>query len=125
MVRRQRVIRTATPEEDRLADIAAAEEGSAISANRRMIARADAARAAINEVVTTLRTARENAGLSLIDVQTRSGITRNNLCRIENLKGSCPTFATLERYAEAVGCRLELNVIATDRDARSENLESK
>jgi DNA-binding Xre family transcriptional regulator len=113
MVARQRVIRKGTPQEDRQTDLAAAEEEAAIPANRELIARADDSRETLNAAVAALRQAREDAGLSLADVQERSGITRGNLSRIENLKGPRPTLATLERLAEAVGCRIELKVVAS------------
>ena len=114
MVARQRVIRKGTPKEDRQTDLAAAEEEAAIPANRELIARADDSRETLNAAVAALRQAREDAGLSLADVQERSGITRGNLSRIENLKGPRPTLATLERLAKAVGCRIELKVVASE-----------
>lgn len=111
MAKRSRIVRQGTADENRRADIAAAEEDEANPANREAIRKSRSARATIHGALKTLKAAREEAGLSLSEMQKRTGIARGNLCRIENLKGSSPTLATLERYARAVGCRIELNIV--------------
>jgi ABC-type phosphate transport system auxiliary subunit len=50
-----------------------------------------------------LRQERERQGLSLADVQERTGIDRSALSRLENAADPNPTFATLQRYAQALG----------------------
>lgn len=57
----------------------------------------------LRQVVGALRTERERQGLSLADINKRTGIDRAALSRLENNEDANPTLATLERYAEAVG----------------------
>jgi hypothetical protein len=60
--------------------------------------------------VATLRAAREAAGLSLADVEARSGIDKATLSRLETGQNINPTVGTLARYAAALGKRLALRV---------------
>ena len=53
-------------------------------------------------IITQLRTARESAGISLRELEERTGISRGNLSRLETGEAN-PTVATLRRYAEAIG----------------------
>lgn len=64
----------------------------------------------VREVIGKLRQQREQQGLSLSDMEQRSGITRANLCRLEN-EGRNIQLRTLERYARALGCRIEMNLV--------------
>ena len=57
----------------------------------------------LRQVLAALRTERERQGLSLADIQERTGIDRAALSRLENNEDANPTLTTLERYAEAVG----------------------
>jgi len=57
----------------------------------------------LRQVLAALRAERERQGLSLADIQERSGIDRAALSRLENNEEANPTLTTLERYAEAVG----------------------
>ena len=68
----------------------------------------DAARAALREAIQLLKEERIRQGLSLTDIQQRTGIEPSNLSRLENDSTSNPTIATLIRYAEALGKRLEI-----------------
>ena len=54
-------------------------------------------------MLTALRAERVRLGLSLADINERSGIDRAELSRLENNEDANPTLATLERYAAAVG----------------------
>lgn len=47
------------------------------------------------------------------------GTTANAISRLENARGPLPGLATLYRYANAVGCRLEIRLI--ERDWRDED----
>ena len=58
------------------------------------------------QVLAALRAERERRGLSLSDINERTGIDRAALSRLENNENANPTLATLERYAEAVGKQL-------------------
>jgi DNA-binding phage protein len=66
----------------------------------------EAGRATLQEAVQLLKAERMRQGLSLSDIQTRTGIERPNLSRLENEETANPTVATLTRYAEALGKRL-------------------
>lgn len=57
----------------------------------------------IDEAVGRLRAERERLGLSLADVEQRSGLRRSALSRLENDKTSNPTLLTLQRFAAAMG----------------------
>lgn len=57
----------------------------------------------LRQVLAALRVERERQGLSLADINERTGIDRAALSRLENNEDSNPTLATLERYADALG----------------------
>ena len=63
----------------------------------------------VQEAITALRQAREAQGLSLADVRDRTGIERSALSRLENETPNV-TIRTLERYAEALGKRLVIEI---------------
>lgn len=62
--------------------------------------------------IAKLRAIREASGLSLADVAERTGMTRGNIARLESQKNT--TLRTLERYAQGLGCVLEINVAPTN-----------
>ncbi len=62
-------------------------------------------------VMQALKAAREAKGLSLADVYEQTGIDRSALSKLENVTNENPTIETLLRYAEAVGKRLEIQVL--------------
>lgn len=56
--------------------------------------------------------ARAAAGLTQADVATRIGTTQSAVARLESRSAShSPSIATLERYAAALGCRLEVRFV--------------
>ena len=57
----------------------------------------------LQETLVMLRKKRTEAGLTLEDVATTSGIDKGYLSRLENGKVLNPTFETLYRYAAAIG----------------------
>ncbi len=67
----------------------------------------DATRVAIAK----LRALREAKGISLGDLSARTGMTRGNIARLESQKNA--TLKTLERYAEGLGCALEISVVSS------------
>lgn len=73
-----------------------------------------AAQATLREALLLLKAERERQGLSLSDVESRTGIGRPNLSRLETDAEANPTVATLARYAEALGKKLV--VALADRD---------
>lgn len=78
----------------------------------------EAAQAALHDALKLLKEERLRMGLSLADIEERTGIGRPNLSRLENEAESNPTISTLTRYAEALGKRL-LIVLADGTPARS------
>ncbi|MDA1016892.1 MAG: helix-turn-helix transcriptional regulator [Planctomycetota bacterium] len=60
----------------------------------------------LRQVLSALRAERERQGLSLADINERTGIDRAALSRLENNEDANPTLSTLECYAEAVGKRM-------------------
>ena len=57
----------------------------------------------------TLIEARVASGLTQAEVAKRMGITQPTIARLES--GHKPSFKTLERYAEAVGARLAIDLL--------------
>jgi len=66
----------------------------------------DAGQAALEQALQLLKAERQRQGLSLSDIEERTGIGRPNLSRLENEAESNPTVTTLTRYAEALGKKL-------------------
>ena len=69
----------------------------------------------LRQVLTALRAERKGQGLSLADINERTGIDRAALSRLENNEEANPTLSTLERYAEAVG--KQMVVLLSDPDS--------
>ncbi len=67
----------------------------------------------MRELVGELKAARLKRGLSLADVDARTGIGRSNLSRLENHHQPNPLLDTLLRYASAVGVDLRISVKGT------------
>jgi len=61
---------------------------------------------ALEEVLKLLKSERESQGLSLGEIEQRTGIAKSNLSRLENQEHVNPTIATLSNYADALGKRL-------------------
>ena len=64
------------------------------------------AREQVRKAVDQLKSQREHLGLSLTDVEKRSGLKPSALSRLENDPEANPTILTLQRYASAVGLHL-------------------
>jgi len=66
------------------------------------------------ELLDELLQARGEAGLTQEDVAKRMGTSRPAVARIEAGGGSkrhSPSIATLRKYAEAVGCKLQIKLV--------------
>ncbi len=66
------------------------------------------------ELLDELLKARGEAGLTQEEVAKRMGTSRPAVARIEAGGGSkrhSPSMATLRKYAEAVGCKLEVKLV--------------
>lgn len=66
--------------------------------------------AAILSLVARFRAVRENQGLTLAEVAERMGIDPPALSRLETGKTLNPTLATLHKWAEAVGQKLDVDL---------------
>ncbi|MFI4957170.1 MAG: helix-turn-helix domain-containing protein [Gammaproteobacteria bacterium] len=57
--------------------------------------------------------ARLAAGLSQNDVAERMGTRKSNISRLENscLQNPSPNLSTLKKYAAAVNCHIEINLV--------------
>jgi ribosome-binding protein aMBF1 (putative translation factor) len=81
--------------------------------DRRAYERAEAVRVSgpperpFHELIVALRAERERQGLSLADLAERTGMDRSAIHKIEIGLNRNPTFATLSRYASALGTRIE------------------
>ena len=66
------------------------------------------------ELLDELLKARDEAGLTQEEVVRRMGTSRPAVARIEaggGSKGHSPSIATLRKYADAVGCKLEVKLV--------------
>ncbi|MBI2479805.1 MAG: helix-turn-helix transcriptional regulator [Planctomycetia bacterium] len=66
--------------------------------------------AALNESLQLLRAEREAQGLSLSDLEQRTGIAESNLSKLENAEDDNPNLTTLATYAEALGKKLVISL---------------
>jgi DNA-binding XRE family transcriptional regulator len=55
--------------------------------------------------------ARKRAGLTQEEVATRMGTTRSAISRLEASRKHLPELTTLRRYADALGCDVEINLV--------------
>ena len=68
------------------------------------------------EILRQMLQARKDAGLTQAEVAERMGTKPPAVTRLESSLGSgkhSPSLATLKKYAEAVGCQLEVRLIGT------------
>jgi len=66
--------------------------------------------AAILDLLSRFKAARESQGLTLAEVAERMGIDAPALSRLETGKMLNPTLATLHKWAEALGRQLDVDV---------------
>ena len=65
--------------------------------------------------------ARSSAGITQAEVAQRIGTTQSVIARLESGRGKhSPSVATLQKYARALGCRLELRLINETKVSHSE-----
>lgn len=72
------------------------------------------------EVLRQMLQARNDAGLTQAQVAERMGTKAPAVTRLESSLSSgkhSPSLATLQKYAAAVGCRLEVRLIEIDAEA--------
>ena len=73
-------------------------------------ARAAKPRILLKQVLQALKQERERQGLSLADVNEKTGIDRGSLSKLENDNDPNVTMNTLLRYAEAIGKTLTVQI---------------
>jgi len=69
-------------------------------------------------LVRELLTARARAGLTQEEVAKSMGTTKSAVSRLEAGGKHSPSVTTLEKYARAVGCHLEIRLIPPPHPAR-------
>ncbi|HEY7711896.1 MAG TPA: helix-turn-helix transcriptional regulator, partial [Candidatus Entotheonella sp.] len=83
------------------------ERAELIARGKRVQARHDTLR----QAVATLKATRKALGLTLADINARTGIEKSNLSRLENDPNPNPTIDTLCRYADAVGKEIVITLV--------------
>ncbi|MFA7404801.1 MAG: helix-turn-helix transcriptional regulator [Pelobacteraceae bacterium] len=69
--------------------------------------------------------ARAAAGVTQAEVAERIGTTQSAVARLESGRGKhSPSIATLEKYAHALGCRLELRLV-NEMSSRKAEVKAK
>jgi DNA-binding XRE family transcriptional regulator len=63
------------------------------------------------QVVSQLLKARTKAGLTQDAVAERMGTTKSAVSRLESAAKHAPSLSTLKRYAQAVGCELQVRLV--------------
>ncbi len=63
------------------------------------------------EVIRQLLKARTRAGLTQDAVAERMGTTKSAISRLEGTGKHAPSLTTLRRYAQAVGCQLQIKLV--------------
>jgi DNA-binding XRE family transcriptional regulator len=63
------------------------------------------------EVVAQLLAARSRAGLTQDAVAERMGTTKSAVSRLEGSGKHAPSLTTLRKYAQAVGCELQVRLV--------------
>jgi DNA-binding XRE family transcriptional regulator len=64
-------------------------------------------------LVRELLKARVGAGLTQESVAASMGTTKSAVSRLESAGAPSPSVSTLERYARAVGCEVEIRLVRT------------
>ena len=62
-------------------------------------------------IVRQLLAARTKAGLTQEAVAERMGTTKSAISRLESTGKHAPSLATLKKYAEVVGCKLQVRLV--------------
>ena len=62
-------------------------------------------------LVSQMLSARGRAGLTQEAVAVRMGTSKSAVSRLEAAGKHAPSFSTLQKYARAVGCRLDIKLV--------------
>jgi predicted XRE-type DNA-binding protein len=71
------------------------------------------------QLVRELLAARASAGLTQEQVAASMGTTKSAVSRLEGVGVHSPSLGTLKRYANAVGCDVEIKLVPSARKARA------
>ncbi|MBI5557075.1 MAG: helix-turn-helix transcriptional regulator [Deltaproteobacteria bacterium] len=70
--------------------------------------------------------ARAAAGVTQAEIAERIGTTQSAVARLESGRGKhSPSLATLQKYANALGCRLELRLVKETKARKAEGRTSR
>jgi transcriptional regulator with XRE-family HTH domain len=62
--------------------------------------------------------ARKRAGMTQEEIAQKMGTKREAISRIESIRGkTSPSMKTLKKYAEALGCKLQIKLVPADQVA--------
>jgi DNA-binding XRE family transcriptional regulator len=89
---------------------------------RKGFARAYAESASEYELVRELLAARASAGLTQEQVAESMGTTKSAVSRLEAAGKHSPSVSTLQKYARAVGCEVEIRLVPSGRLSAPERL---
>jgi DNA-binding XRE family transcriptional regulator len=70
----------------------------------------DAISTELRQAFRILKEERQAQGLSLADMQNRTGMSRSAISRLENDDSANPTIETVTRYAQALGKQLAITL---------------
>lgn len=62
-------------------------------------------------IANQMLAARSRAGLTQEAVATRMGTSKSTVSRLESAGKHAPSLSSIKRYAEAVGCKIEIRLI--------------
>lgn len=68
------------------------------------------------DIGASLKEAREARGLKQKDVAAAMGVNPSRVSQIESTQGVSLTLDVLSRYVNALGCRLDVNIVAPEHD---------
>ena len=88
----------------------ASEKDEVLAAARESKAAYDAIAPELREVLKLLKAERQTHGLSLAEIESRSGLAKSKLSHLEDDPESNPTLSTLRRYATALGKKLSVRL---------------
>ncbi|MBS3975044.1 MAG: helix-turn-helix transcriptional regulator [Actinobacteria bacterium] len=70
-------------------------------------------------LVRELLSARTNAGLTQEEVAASMGTTKSAVSRLEGAGKHSPSVSTLKKYAQAVGCDVEIRLVPAPRRTKA------
>ena len=62
-------------------------------------------------IANQMLAARSRAGLTQEAVATRMGTSKSTVSRLESAGKHAPSLSSIKRYAEAVGCKIEIRLV--------------